>query len=123
MRFQRRDCTAFPRWVALYTTCCVGRSQAAEKSAQNEGQPVTLNVWILHNVPKDNESTFLPLVRPFAKENPKIKVAVTVLPWPEAWDRIRRTFNGDPAPDIVQLGTTWVASAASTGKLLELTGK
>jgi multiple sugar transport system substrate-binding protein len=123
MRFQRRSRTAFLGWVGLYATCCVGRSQAAEKSAHNEGQPVTLNVWIMRNAPKDNESTFLSLVRPFAKENPQIKVAVTVLPWSEAWDRIRRAVNGGPAPDIVQLGTTWVAPAASTGKLLELTGK
>jgi multiple sugar transport system substrate-binding protein len=123
MGFQRRSWTAFLGWVAVYATCFVVRSEAAEKSAQNEGQPVTLNVWIMHNAPKDNEATFLSLVRPFSKENPQIKVAVTVLPWSEAWDRIRRAFNGGPAPDIVQLGTTWVASAASTGKLLELTGK
>ena len=123
MRSQGGGYIAFLGWSGLCLTFCVGRSAATEKSAQTHGHPVTLNVWIMPNAAKENESAFLALVRPFTQENPHIKVAPTVIPWPQAWDRIQRAVKGGPAPDIVQLGTTWVATMAATGNLLDLTGK
>ena len=77
----------------------------------------------MQNAQHKSEESFLSLVRPFTQENPHVKVAVTVVSWAEAWDRIQGAIHGGPAPDIVQLGTTWVAAIAATGKLLELTGE
>ena len=58
VRFQRGTRTAFLRFLALYATCWVGRSQAAEKPAQNQGQPVTLNVWITAQFPQGQRVNF-----------------------------------------------------------------
>jgi multiple sugar transport system substrate-binding protein len=77
----------------------------------------------MQNAQQRSEKSFQTLLRPFTQENPQVKVAVTVVPWAEAWTKIQGAIHGGPAPDIVQLGTTWVASIATTGKLLELTGE
>jgi multiple sugar transport system substrate-binding protein len=85
--------------------------------------PVALSIWIMPNGPGNNLENFNELVRPFVKANPHVKVDATVLPWNEALARIQKAVKGGPAPDIAQLGTTWVAAIASTGRLLDLTGK
>jgi len=46
-----------------------------------------------------------------------------VLPWVEALHKIQDAVHGGPAPDLTQLGTTWVAAIGSTGPLLDLSGK
>jgi multiple sugar transport system substrate-binding protein len=48
---------------------------------------------------------------------------LTVLPWTDALATIEDAARRGPAPDIVQLGTTWVASIAATGALFDLTGR
>jgi multiple sugar transport system substrate-binding protein len=84
--------------------------------------PVALSVWIMPNGSGDHAHNFDELVRPFLAAHAQVEVQVTVLPWNEALGRIQKAVRGGPAPDVVQLGTTWVASIASTGGLLDLTG-
>ena len=115
-------------WVAVLCgigllTMLPGGSEAARKAAAPKPKLVTLDVWIMTNATSQDEAKFLELIRPFAEANPHIKVVPTVLPWSEAWGKIQASVSGGPAPDLMQLGTTWVAAIASTGKLLELTGK
>jgi multiple sugar transport system substrate-binding protein len=92
-------------------------------AAAKEGQPVTLRIWIMPNGPGDSRADFMGLVRPFTDANPQIKVEATVIPWGDALGKIQEAISGGPAPDLTQLGTTWVATIASTGTLLDLTGK
>ncbi len=98
-------------------------SRATDKAAPHKQQPVTLTIWIMPNGPGDNLGNFVELVRPFTAANPHIKVEPVVLPWGEALGKIQNATRGGPAPDLTQLGTTWVAAIGSTGKLLDLTGK
>jgi multiple sugar transport system substrate-binding protein len=98
-----------------------GRATAADK-AQPPKQ-TTLRVWIMPNGPGDNRADFMGLVRPFTDAHPQLKVETTVIPWGEALGKIQEAVAGGPKPDLVQLGTTWVATFAATGSLLDLTGK
>ena len=114
-------------FAALLAACAVSKPQAPDRSRMGEAvggqsRPSTLNVWIMTNGEK-SEEMFLDTIAPFALANPNVKVVLTILPWPEAWEKIQVALKGGPAPDVVQLGTTWVASIAATGKLLDLTGK
>ena len=111
--------------VILQATLGDGHCRAEGKApqAQDKQQPVTLTIWIMPNGPGDNLENFVDLVKPFTAAHPHIKVEPTVLPWGEALNKIQDATRGGPAPDLTQLGTTWVAAIASTGKLLDLSGK
>jgi multiple sugar transport system substrate-binding protein len=109
--------------ICLFVPFHSGRSESAESSTAFKQQPVTLNVWIMPNAQARTAESFYTLVQPFTRENPQVKVAVTIVPWRDAWEAILDIISGGPAPDIIQLGTTWVATAAASGKLLDLTGK
>jgi multiple sugar transport system substrate-binding protein len=109
--------------LVLNAAPAAAKSSVTGKGAPNKRQPVTLTMWIMPNGPGDNVESFLELVRPFTDANPHIKVVPVVLPWGEALHKIQDAVRGGPAPDLTQLGTTWVAAIGSTGKLLDLTGK
>jgi multiple sugar transport system substrate-binding protein len=109
--------------LALSAAPFAGTSSAVGKGASDKSPPVTLTIWIMPNAPGNDFENFVELVQPFTKANPGIKVVPVVLPWGEALQKIQSAVRGGPAPDLTQLGTTWVAAIGSTGKLLELTGK
>jgi multiple sugar transport system substrate-binding protein len=107
--------------LAIIAAFSCGNASAAGKT--KEGRPVTLSIWIMPNGPGDNQADFMGLIRPFTDANPQLKVEVTVIPWGEAFGKIQEAISGGPTPDLTQLGTTWVATVAATGRLLDLTGK
>ena len=98
-------------------------ASAAEKE-HSPPKARLLTVWVMPNGPDDNVRTFQDLVQPFVDANPGIKIEAVVVPWGEALSRIEAALAGrGPAPDVTQLGTTWVAAVAATGQLLDLKGK
>ncbi|MCX7745731.1 MAG: sugar ABC transporter substrate-binding protein [Clostridia bacterium] len=96
-------------------------SEDSPKKNQS-GESISLKVWIMPNS-TSAEKDFMELIDPFLKENPHIKVTPTILTWNSAWDKITLSVTGGDAPDIMQLGSTWVAAIASTGGLADLTDK
>ena len=56
----------------------------------------------------------------FEKDN-NIKVVVELLDWGVAFNRITNAFESKQLPDVLQLGTTWVAHFANMGYLTDLT--
>lgn len=56
----------------------------------------------------------------FAKEYPDIEVEVVQLSWSTGFDKIVTAIAAGAAPDVVELGNTWVASFASKNVLLEM---
>ena len=109
--------------IVLATTLWAGRSESAEGRTPGKRPSVTLNMWIMQNSQHKSVETFIVLIRAFTQENPRVRVAVTLIPWAKAWNKIQGAIHGGPAPDIVQLGTTWVATIAATGKLRDITGE
>jgi multiple sugar transport system substrate-binding protein len=105
-------------WLGLSVTLLPARSMA-------DRRPVTLRIWIMQNAQAKSAESFQALVRPFTRGKDGVKIDVTVVPWAQSWDKIQNALagRGGPAPDIVQLGTTWVAAVAATGKLHDLTGE
>jgi len=94
-----------------------------ENQSDNKPRTVkTLQVWIMPNT-NNPEKDFLELIKPFLDNNPDINVKIKVLAWDTAWDKISLSVTSGEAPDITQLGTTWVAAIASNNRLVDLTGK
>lgn len=48
------------------------------------------------------------LVRDFERENPGIRVRVQQIPWTAAHEKLLTAHVGDVAPDVAQLGNTWI---------------
>lgn len=94
----------------LATALAVTASLAATKP---------LTVWIMPNgaSPQEKLQQRLDL---FTKKT-GIPATVQVLDWGEAWNRISGALDGtQEAPDVLQLGTTWVPYFASQNKLKSL---
>lgn len=64
-----------------------------------------LTVWAM-----GNEGDLLgDFVKDFEKENPDVKVKVTAIPWASAHDKIQTAIAAGKVPDVMQMGTTWMA--------------
>src|SRR6187551_992892 len=60
------------------------------------------------------------LAKDFMQENPDVKVDVTPIAWDVAHDKLITAVAGNTAPDISQMGTTWMGEFAKTGALEEV---
>lgn len=78
--------------------------------------PATITVWAM-----GEEGLNLEQITPwFEQENPNIKVRVVQIPWNLAYDKMITAVAGGTAPDLAQVGTTWMAAFAAMGALLPL---
>lgn len=60
------------------------------------------------------------LAREFEKLHPGVTINTQAIPWNGAHDRLITSVAGNIAPDVAQLGTTWVPEFAAMGALLPL---
>jgi ABC-type glycerol-3-phosphate transport system substrate-binding protein len=59
------------------------------------------------------------IIKVFEKEN-NCKVEVTELSWNDGKTKLMAAFNSETAPDVLELGSDWVAQFSSAGVLKEL---
>jgi len=60
------------------------------------------------------------MVSDFESENPGIKVEITDLTWANGHDKLVISFAADDPPDVMELGSDWVAEFAAEGLLTDL---
>lgn len=78
-----------------------------------------LEVWIMPN--GANPQGMLEQRLALFEQETGLKTKVKVLDWGEAWSLITSVLEGKQnAPDVLQLGTTWVSYFASRGQLAKL---
>ena len=58
-----------------------------------------------------------PLIDKFEKENPDIRVSLERLTWADGQDKIITAFAANQAPDVLEIGSTWVAGFSQGGGL------
>lgn len=77
----------------------------------------SLSVWVMDNG-RGSKIALNRLVKKFYRET-HIPVKLTSLSWGEAFDKITRTFTDSisQAPDVIQLGSTWVPHFAKAGMI------
>ena len=82
-------------------------------------KPKPLTVWIMPNGASPQE-TLEKRLDLYTKKT-GIPTKVEVLDWGEAWNRICQALDGtQPAPDVLQLGTTWIPYFASRKEIKPL---
>ncbi len=80
-------------------------------------QPLT--VWIMPNGASPKEKLEQALSQ-FTQQT-GIPTQIQILDWGDAWNKISTTLeSGENAPDVLQLGTTWVPYFASRGEIKPL---
>lgn len=60
-------------------------------------------------------------VAEFEEQNPLYKVEVTDLTWDNGYQKIVAAFATDNVPDLIELGSDWIAEFADRGALLQMT--
>ena len=65
--------------------------------------------------------TIQAMVEEFEEANPDIKVKLTDLTWANGHEKIVIAFASGKAPDVLELGSDWIAQFAVHGHLAELT--
>ena len=109
----------FLQLICIISSIAVSATFAAKAPAKPAPTQDALTVWIMPNgaSPQEKLEQRLNL---FTKKT-GIKTRVAVLDWGEAWNRISTTLaTGNGAPDILQLGTTWIPYFASRGEIKAL---
>lgn len=64
--------------------------------------------------------TILAMVNDFEEQNPDIKVNLTDLTWANGHEKIVIAFVSNTAPDVLELGSDWVAQFAASGHLADI---
>jgi multiple sugar transport system substrate-binding protein len=99
-------CTLFlTTSLALSLGCTAQIANAAE-----------LNIWVMSTTTQQQQD-MKDLLRPYLAKNPNLRVNVTVLNWEAAWSKITAAAASGQGPDLLELGTTWVAAISSMGAL------
>ncbi len=60
------------------------------------------------------------LIAGFHREYPNIRIETEELSWADGKTKLMAGFNSETAPDVLELGSDWVAQFSSSGVLQEL---
>ncbi len=102
-------------WDGSTNTVKITSEQIAKTNA-------TLDMWIMPNS-QNAIDDLMEVARPYLSENSNIKLNVTLVDWGSAWTKTTAAATSSSAPDILQLGTTWVGAITDMNALADLTGK
>lgn len=99
--------------VALTTLSACGRSDSSDTTSApdtvSDGPAKgDLTVWAMG---AEGEA-LSKLTAQFEKENPDVHVTVTPVPWDSAHDKFTAAIAAGTAPDVAQIGTTWMGEFA-----------
>lgn len=83
------------------------------------GAAVTLEWWQFWTDP-DIKPTITEIVGEFQKQNPEITINVTDLTWANGQEKLVIAFAANSGPDLLELGSDWIAQFAANGQLADL---
>ena len=63
------------------------------------------------------------MVADFERANPEIEVKLTDLTWANGHEKIVIAFSSGRGPDVVELGSDWIAQFADAGQLLDISSE
>ena len=75
-----------------------------------------LNIWVMSTTAQPQQD-MREILRPYLLNNPHLRVNVTVLNWESAWSKISAAAESGQGPDLVELGSTWVAAISAKDAL------
>ncbi|NLE98666.1 MAG: sugar ABC transporter substrate-binding protein [Propionibacterium sp.] len=111
MKIRRSVSVTLTALLAVTTISACGRDDGASPGDDEQAPPVeegaatgSLNVWAM-----GAEGEALPeLAEQFMADNPDVDITVTPVPWDSAHDKFTSSIAAGTAPDVAQVGTTWM---------------
>jgi multiple sugar transport system substrate-binding protein len=88
-------------------------------AAGTASSSTTVEWWQFWTDP-DIKTTVMEIVADFERQNPDIKVNVTDLTWANGQEKLAIAFAANSGPDIVELGSDWIAQFAANGRLADI---
>ncbi|MFA5093810.1 MAG: extracellular solute-binding protein [Candidatus Omnitrophota bacterium] len=98
--------------ILVFTAFFAAGSRAAAKE-----EKAVINFWQL----SAKEEVMQSILDDFRKENPDIEVKMQILAWDFGFDKIVTSIAAGNAPDLCELGSTWVNAFATNGVLTDVT--
>ncbi|MDZ4723014.1 MAG: extracellular solute-binding protein [candidate division Zixibacteria bacterium] len=89
-------------------------------SITNTAQAKTTLQWWQFWTDPDIKPAIQEMVSDFERENPDIQINITDLTWANGQEKIAIAFASKTGPDIVELGSDWIAKFADAGQLAEM---
>ncbi len=110
------------RWRIALMACVAIAMAIAGCTGTRGPQPVAGKIvfWHFWSEPRQ-ESALRQIVARFESSHPGITVELVPLSWNEGKTKLLAAFNSGTAPDVVELGSDWVAQFSSANVLLDLT--
>ncbi|WP_413526637.1 sugar ABC transporter substrate-binding protein [Marinilactibacillus psychrotolerans] len=96
--------------LSLLAACGNGDEESA-----SEGSSDTLSVWMMG----DGNETVQPIFDAYTEET-GIEVDLQSIPWSAAHDRLLTAVASGEGPDVVQMGSTYMAEFTDAGALLDI---
>ncbi len=96
--------------LILFKSCNSNKEEAAGST--------TIKFWHFWSEPYQKKA-LLPLIEEFEKAN-ACSVEVTELSWGDGKTKLLAAFNSGTAPDVLELGSDWVAQFSSSGVLFNI---
>lgn len=94
----------------------VGLLTACNNETENNGSSEELSVWIMG----DGNEEAQPIFDSFTEET-GIEVNLQSIPWSAAHDRLLTAVASGEGPDVVQMGSTYMAEFTDAGALMDIT--
>lgn len=109
---------AMKRQGLLSLSCLCGLVLLSTLSATAiaSGKSSELNIWVMSTTAQPQQD-MREILRPYLASNPHLRVNVTVLNWENAWSKISAAADSGQGPDLLELGSTWVAAISAKDAL------
>lgn len=85
---------------------------------------IPLNFWVMPNAGFATRRILETEIMHFRKVHPEYRVNIVIHPWSKSWDALMgfvKRKQLSPAPDIIQIGSTWSGTLAYLGILRNIT--
>ncbi|WP_042221526.1 sugar ABC transporter substrate-binding protein [Oceanobacillus manasiensis] len=98
--------------VVLILGAC---SSDDESSSESSGDADTISVWTMTSALDEFVTEY--------EDESGVTVEVQAIPWDNAHDKLLTAVASGNGPDVLQIGTTWVAEFADAGTFLDISDK
>ncbi|MCF8567958.1 sugar ABC transporter substrate-binding protein [Alicyclobacillus tolerans] len=100
-----------------------GGNTSSTGNSSNSGsssKPVTIQFWDMQQSSKNINQAEQQAIQEFEKQNPNIKVNLTVIPYQQYQDKLLVAVKGGTAPDVATLDEVWTSQFAAAGAIQPL---
>ncbi len=108
------------KYILLTATLLLTAALLSCSGGQKQSGQVTLDWWQFWTDPAI-KPTIAKIAADYEAANPNVKINLTDLTWANGHEKIVVAISSGTAPDIIELGSDWVAEFSSTGHLADIT--